>query len=95
MEKADILHLGRLARITISEEEVADLQRDINAVLAYVSVINEIAGGDKAKVPGAVFNVFRMDTVTTTPGIYREALLAEAPAHERDMLVVKKILDND
>jgi aspartyl/glutamyl-tRNA(Asn/Gln) amidotransferase C subunit len=95
MEKADILHLGRLARIKINDDEVVGLQRDINAVLAYVSVVNEIATEGDAKKPGTVFNVFRADTVTTTPGAYRETLLGAAPATERDMVVVKKILDND
>lgn len=95
MEKADILHLGRLARIKIRDEEVADLQRDISAVLDYVSVVNEIAVAGELKVPGPVHNVFREDAVTVPPGTHRATLLAEAPATERDMLLVKKILDND
>jgi aspartyl/glutamyl-tRNA(Asn/Gln) amidotransferase C subunit len=95
MEKADILHLGRLARITIYDAEVAGLQRDITAVLDYVSVVNQIATEGVVKAPGAVHNVFRGDVVTTTAGEYTEALLAEMPAHERTMLVVKKILSND
>ncbi len=95
MEKADILHLGRLARIKITDEEVAGLQRDITAVLDYVSVVNEIATDGAVKVPGAVHNVFRADVVTTAAGAYTEALLSGAPQTERDMLVVKKILSND
>jgi aspartyl/glutamyl-tRNA(Asn/Gln) amidotransferase C subunit len=95
MEKADILHLGRLARITIKDEEVEGLQRDITSVLDYVSVVNEIATEGAVKAPGVVHNVFRSDVVTTTTGEHTEALLAEMPAHERNMLVVKKILSND
>lgn len=95
MEKADILHLGRLARINIKDEEVADLQRDITSVLDYVSVVNEIATDGVVKAPGAVHNVFRTDVVTTTTGEHTEVLLSEAPQRERDMLVVKKILSQD
>ncbi len=94
MEKADILHLGRLARIKIRDEEIDDLKRDITAVLDYVSVVNEIASAP-VKAPGAVHNVFRSDEVTNAPSVYTAALLAEAPATERNMLVVKKILSND
>ena len=94
MEKADILHLGRLARISISEEEVDSLMKDIPSVLEYVSAVNEIAA-TPVKAPGPVHNVFRADEPTTTPGAYREALLAEAPAADLNMLVVKKILDTE
>lgn len=88
------MHLGRLARIKIAPEEVDGLVADIDAVLAYVSAVNEIAA-TPVKEPGAVHNVFRADVPTTEPGAYRDTLLGEAPAAERDMLVVKKILDTE
>ncbi len=94
MEKEDILHLGRLARISISEEEAESLMKDIPSVLEYVSTVNEIAAMP-VKEPGPVHNVFRADEPTTEPGVYRDALLAEAPASDRNMLVVKKILDTE
>ncbi len=95
MEKADILHLGRLARINITDAEVDGLKRDINSVLEYVSVVNEIATEGVVKVPGAVHNVFRADAVTTVPGEHQAVLLAAMPATKNNMLMVKKILDND
>ncbi len=95
MEKADILHLGRLARINITDAEVDGLKRDINSVLEYVSVVNEIATEGVVKVPGAVHNVFRADAVTTVPGEQQAVLLAAMPATKNNMLMVKKILDND
>lgn len=94
MEKADILHLGRLARIKINDEEIDELKRDITAVLDYVSIVNEIASVP-VKAPGAIHNVFRRDEVTNAPGAHTATLLSEAPKTERDMLVVKKILNND
>lgn len=94
MEKADILHLGRLARIKIEEAEVPGLMRDITAVLEYVSAVSAIAG-EPVKEAGPVRNVFREDVVTTEPGSNQEVLLAAAPKVERNMLVVKKILSND
>ncbi len=96
MEKEDILHLGRLARIEITDKEAAALQKDITAVLEYVSVINEItAETGVTKKVGAVYNVFREDEVTTKDNEYTDALLAEAPATKGRFLEVKKILSAD
>lgn len=96
MEKEDILHLGNLARIKISDDEAEALRGDITAVLEYVSVVNDIAAeADLTKEVGAVYNVFREDKVTVAPGAHTDDLLAEAPATKGRFLSVKKILNTD
>lgn len=96
MELAEIKHLASLSRIRITDGEAQALKHDIDAVLAYVSVVSEITSTD-SDTPnvGARSNVFRKDEVTNTPGSYSAALLAEAPAREGDYLKVKKILNQD
>lgn len=96
MNKEEILHLGKLSRIKISDDEATRLQTDIESVLAYVSVVNEItADSDITKKVGAVHNVFREDVVTCEGGVHTEKLLAEAPHRKGQHLQVKKILSND
>ena len=94
MEKQDIFHLARLARIRVTDEEAAALQTEISDVLAYVGVINEItAATDLTKQVGVVSNVFREDVVTNAPDSYTETLLAEAPQRHGRWLQVPKILN--
>lgn len=96
MEKKDILHLGNLARIKISDEEAESLKDDITAVLKYVSVVNDIAAdSDLTKKTGAVYNVFREDEITTPANTHTENLLREAPETKGRYLSVKKILNTD
>lgn len=96
IEKQDILHLGSLARMKITDEEVPKLQADINEILEYVSVISEIAGDNTAtKQVGSLYNVFREDEITNEPEEYTEAALKEMPETEGRYLKVKKILSQD
>ena len=96
MEKKDILHLATLSRIRIDDEEALALQTDIEAVLAYVSEINSItADVSLTKKEGAVYNVFREDSVENMPGEFTERLLNEAPHTKGRFLEVKKILQID
>lgn len=96
MEKEDILHLGNLARIKISDEEAEALRDDISSVLSYVSVVNDIAAeADVTKEVGAVYNAFRADEVTVEPDAHTEDLLNEAPETKGRFLTVKKILNID
>lgn len=96
MEIEEIQHLAKLARIKVTDDEAEALKTDIDSVLAYVSVVNEItAESGIAKKPGAVYNVFREDKITNEPGLMTEALLKEAPDRDGNYLKVKKILNTD
>ena len=96
MEKEDILHLARLSRIKLTNEEAEEFRGEIDSVLAYVSVINTITADTAlTKKVGARFNVFRDDVVTTVPREYTERLLEQAPAVKGQHLKVKKILQTD
>lgn len=95
MTKEEILHLGELARIKLSDEEVSQFTTEIDAVLAYVSQINEIvADSEVTQVVGPVHNVFRDDVITNEPGEFSEAILAEMPKTDGVFLQVKKILNS-
>ena len=96
MTKEEILRLGELSRIRISDEEAETLGADIESVLEYVGVINEITADEGVtKKVGAVYNVFREDEITVKQGSHTEALMAEVPQVKKNRLVVKKILNTD
>ncbi|MAZ56465.1 Asp-tRNA(Asn)/Glu-tRNA(Gln) amidotransferase GatCAB subunit C [bacterium] len=94
MTKEEIKHLGHLSRIKLDDAQVEKFNIEIDAVLEYVSQINEIvAEGELTKTVGPVQNIFREDVITNEPGSYTEVLLDEMPEKEGDLLKVKKILN--
>ncbi len=96
MTKDEIVKLGNLARIKISDAEADSLKGDITAVLEYVSVVHDIAAAsDLTKKTGPVYNVFREDVITTPANTHTEDLLAEAPETKGRFVAVKKILNTD
>ena len=96
MNKEEILKLGNMARIAITDEEASALSTDIDSVLSYISTINEITAEEGiTKKVGAVYNVFREDEITVEPGSHTEALMAEVPKVRKGRLEVKKILNTD
>lgn len=96
MTKEEILHLGTLSRIKLSDQEAEKLHTEIEAILEYVSVVNDIvAEGDLTKVVGPVHNVFREDEVTSGPGEYTDILVEAFPDKQGRHLKVKKILNQE
>lgn len=97
MNKEEVVHLAKLARIELGQNEIDVFTEEMSAILAYVSEVKDIAGevsGGEPK-PGARYNVFRKDEVTNKADDYTDALLAEMPKTEGRFMVVKKILNTD
>lgn len=96
IEREEILHLGSLARIKLTEAEITSFKTTINDIIDYVSVIGDIVGdAAETKQAGAVRNVFRDDEITNQPDEYTNSLLKEMPDTEGKFMKVKKILSQD
>lgn len=96
MEKKDVEHLAKLARIAITDTEIESLTKDLTEILKYVSDIEEITGNqEKKKEVGPLHNVFREDENPHEPGKYTEDLLNLAPERKGEYVHVKKILGDN
>lgn len=93
LERKDVEHVARLARLELSEEELALYTRQLGEVLGYVEQLGEVdvadveplahgAGGD---------NVFRKDGVK--PSLEREKALEGAPDSDGWHFRVPKVID--
>lgn len=97
MNQEEIKHLGKLARIELSDTEVETFTKEMSAILDYVSVVKDIVGEATSSEPvvGLVHNVFRKDEITNQADEYTDSILAEMPATQGRFMVVKKILNPD
>jgi aspartyl-tRNA(Asn)/glutamyl-tRNA(Gln) amidotransferase subunit C len=87
----DIKKLAHLARIEVTEDEMAGYAQDLEAILGYVDQINSVAISDNDGIH-AQYNVARADENPHVPGRYVEALLADAPATQDGFYQTPKIL---
>lgn len=87
----DLDNLSSLARITVSKEEKQKMLKDMQAILGYVSEINEVKG-ESLRGEETVFNVVREDIITRDTGSNTEALLAEAPSVKDNYVKVEQVL---
>lgn len=92
---ADVARLGELARIRLTEDELALLAPQLDVILAAVAQVSEVAGPDVPPTSHALplTNVFREDVVV--PSLPRDAVLAGAPATEDGRFRVPRILEEE
>jgi len=82
ISREQVLHVAKLARLALSEEEIERLQEQLNAILEAVGKVSEL---DLADVPPtshplALVNVVERDE--PRPSLEREQALANAPERE-------------
>ncbi|MEN9881075.1 MAG: Glu-tRNAGln amidotransferase subunit [Candidatus Parcubacteria bacterium] len=89
--KEDLQNLSALARITITENESEKMLHDMQAILQYVSEINQVSGSI-SRVKGVHYNSVRDDYVTKETGSLSGSLLSEAPDTEDGYVKVAQVL---
>lgn len=92
MKREEIEHMAQLARVAIPSNELDELARDSESILAYVSEIQDVAAEVPAPDVGDHYNVVRDDTEPHERERYTEALLEEAPSKQDTFIKVKRIL---
>jgi aspartyl-tRNA(Asn)/glutamyl-tRNA(Gln) amidotransferase subunit C len=91
----DVAALARLARIEMSEEELAHLAPQLDVILESVASVSDVASDDVPPTSHALplTNVFRVDEVR--PSLRVADVLAGAPAAEQDRFRVPRILGEE
>lgn len=89
----DVQNLAQLSNIQLSNEEAAELAKDIEHTLTYIDMLGELDtnGVEPTYQVGNLKNVFRDDVIDQT-GVARADLLAVAPDAMASQVKVPKVL---
>jgi aspartyl-tRNA(Asn)/glutamyl-tRNA(Gln) amidotransferase subunit C len=93
LTRDDVLKLARLARLHLTDKEIAQFQTEISAILGYVEQLQNV---DVSNLPPTnqvtgLKNVTRPDVVKGY-GSTTADLLKNAPATENDHFKVRRVL---
>jgi len=92
LSEDEVRHVARLARLALTDDEVANLAPQLSAILGYAEQVGEVAADDVVPTthPFALADVTRPDE--RRPSLPREAILAGAPQVEQDRFAVPRIV---
>lgn len=78
--REEVLHVARLARLALAEEEIDPMARELSAVLDHVARIGELDLTDVAPTSHVVEVTGALRADEPRPSLPREVALAQAPA---------------
>lgn len=93
VSKEELLHIAKLADLKIEEDKIENYLSNLDDILNFADVINKAGAEDLEITIGAseIGNVFRKDEIKVFED--NEALLQNAPAKERNMFKIPKVIN--
>ncbi|MBL8158098.1 aspartyl/glutamyl-tRNA amidotransferase subunit C [bacterium] len=91
MTQIDVAALAKLAKLEVSADELAKLEKEIPEILGFVETIQAVAAEAGHKSP-VHRNIMREDANPHETGLHTRTLLDAAPAQKDDQVAVKQVI---
>ena len=93
VDAATVRRIAHLARIAVSDDEVATLGDELNAILSFVEELSAVDVTGVEPMTSVIPMAMQMRPDVVTDGNIVDAVLANAPATEDGYYVVPKVIE--
>ena len=88
-----VRHIAKLARIAMSDEELARLVPELNAIIGWVEQLAEVNTEGVEPLTAVIEQQLRLREDSVTDGNIRDEVLANAPAAQHGFFAVPKVIE--
>jgi len=93
VDRDTVRRIARLARIAVDDEQVASMEKELNALLAWVEQLSEVNVEGVAPMTSVVEQKLKMRADIVTEGGCTEDILRNAPSSEEGFFLVPKVVE--
>jgi aspartyl-tRNA(Asn)/glutamyl-tRNA(Gln) amidotransferase subunit C len=94
ISRDEVLHVARLSRLHLTDDEVERMRQQLDAILAYVDKLREldVEGIEPTAHAVPLVNVMRDDALV--PSLSQEQALSNAPDRAEEFFRVPRIIED-
>jgi len=93
VDAATVRRIAHLARIAVAEDEVAHLQGELNAILAFVEQLSEVDVSGVSPMTSVTPMKMKMRADQVTDGGIAAEIVKNAPASDDNFFLVPKVVE--
>jgi len=93
VDQNTVRRIARLARIRLEDEEVPVLEGELNAILRWIELLNEVDVEGVEPMTSVVAMKMKMRDDVVTEGAIPDAVIANAPAADESYFIVPKVVE--
>ena len=93
IEDKDVLHIAKLARLKLADNELENYKKNLQEILDFADTINHVNTDDIGETIGINenSNVFRKDEIKQESN--KDELLSNAPSQDEGMFRIPKVIN--
>lgn len=88
-----VRHIAKLARIAVSDAEVAALAPELSNILGWIEQLQEVDVAGVEPMTAVIPNTLRLRDDVVTDGNRQAEILANAPVAEHGFFAVPKVIE--
>ena len=89
----EVRHIAKLARIAMSDEELARLEPELNNILGWIEQLGEVNTDGVEPLTAVIDQKLRLRDDVVDDGDCREEVLANAPDAQHGFFAVPKVIE--
>ncbi|MEQ9307888.1 MAG: Asp-tRNA(Asn)/Glu-tRNA(Gln) amidotransferase subunit GatC [Balneolaceae bacterium] len=93
VSEKEVRYVANLARLQLSEEDVKNLAGDMNKILGYMDLLNELDTSNVKPLEHVIEMNSRLRTDVAKPTISHDDALKNAPDADSDYFRVPKVIE--
>lgn len=93
VDQTTVRRIARLARIKVTDDEVPALEGELNAILKWIEMLDDVDTGNIAPLTSVVETRMKKRTDEVTDGGYPEDVTLNAPMSEDHFFMVPKVVE--
>ena len=93
VDQTTVRRIAQLARIKVSDEEVPALEGELNAILKWIEMLDDVDTGNIAPLTSVVETDMKKRTDAVTDGGIPNDVILNAPASEDNFFMVPKVVE--
>ena len=93
IDKDTVRRIAKLARVGMDDAQAAEMEKELNALLAWVQQLSEVDCENVPPMTSVVAQCLGMREDVVTDGGYADDLMKNAPQSEGHFFVVPKVVE--
>ena len=93
IDKDTVKRVARLARLSVTEDEAENLKGELNSILDWVELLNEVDVDGVVPMTAVVDQEMKKRDDVINDGDYADRVTSNAPASEDNYFMVPKVIE--
>lgn len=93
IDKDTVKRVARLARLSVTEDEAESLKGELNSILDWVEMLNEVDVDNVSPLTSVVTQEMKKRDDVISDGNYADKVVSNAPMSEDNYFMVPKVIE--